>query len=363
MTVQNTDFIVNRTDLRDCRFVTNTLEPGAGEVLLGIERFAFTANNITYAVAGDSMAYWQFFPAAEGWGRVPVWGFAVVLQSNCPDIAVGERVYGYLPMSTHLVVRPDRITDSGFVDAVAHRAQRAAVYNQYQRVSHDPAYSSAHDAAQMLLRPLFMTSFILDDMLADNDFFGARAVILSSASSKTALGLAYLLKQNRAVRVEVVGLTSDANRQFVANLGYYDRVVTYAALAELDATTPVVFVDVAGNGDVLRAVHAHFNERLRHSCIVGATHWEQALGSVPNLPGPRPTMFFAPAHIQKRNKDWGRGGVETRFAAAWNTFVPAAMGWLKVVDGRGQVEVERVYRELLAGKTAPDVGYLLTLNR
>lgn len=36
------------------------------EVLLGIEHFAFTANNITYAAFGDVVQYWNFFPTETG---------------------------------------------------------------------------------------------------------------------------------------------------------------------------------------------------------------------------------------------------------------------------------------------------------
>ncbi|MDG0970259.1 MAG: DUF2855 family protein, partial [Porticoccaceae bacterium] len=35
-----------------------------GEVLVSIERFAFTANNVTYGAAGDTIGYWKFFPAS-----------------------------------------------------------------------------------------------------------------------------------------------------------------------------------------------------------------------------------------------------------------------------------------------------------
>ena len=42
-------------------------------------------------------------------GIVPMWGHAKVVESNHPDIAVGERVYGYLPMGTHLDVVPGKI--------------------------------------------------------------------------------------------------------------------------------------------------------------------------------------------------------------------------------------------------------------
>jgi hypothetical protein len=363
MSQTSLDFIVNRHDLRDCRFVETPLAVGEGEVLLAVDRFALTANNVTYAVAGDSMSYWQFFPAEPGWGRVPVWGFADVVQSNRDDIAVGERLYGYLPMSTHLIVRPERVNESGFVDGAPHRAERAAVYNQYTRVAHDPGYSPANENAQMLLRPLFMTSFLLDDLLDDNDFFGARMVILSSASSKTSLGLAYLLRQNRSGRVEIVGLTSLSNRAFVEGLGYYDAVIGYDAIDTLDASTPAVFVDMAGNGKVLRAVHGHFGGALRYSCLVGATHWDARAGAGrETLAGPTPELFFAPSRITKRNKDWGRGAIERRVSSAWDAFTADAKRWMKVVERRGSAEVERTYLDVLAGKTPPDVGYVLGLR-
>ena len=35
----------------------------ADALLVKVTRFAFTANNITYAVLGDQLKYWQLFPA------------------------------------------------------------------------------------------------------------------------------------------------------------------------------------------------------------------------------------------------------------------------------------------------------------
>ena len=52
-----------------------------------VDRFAFTANNITYAVLGDELKYWQLFPAPEGFGNIPVWGFGEVIASKHPAIA------------------------------------------------------------------------------------------------------------------------------------------------------------------------------------------------------------------------------------------------------------------------------------
>ena len=364
------DFIVRKSDLKDATFTDATLPTALapGQVLLAIDKFALTANNITYAAFGDAMQYWNFFPAAAGFGRIPVWGMADVIASACDGIAPGERIYGYFPMSTHVLLEPQRVNQYGFTDGAAHRKELHAVYNQYLRTAADPGYRPEYEAQQMLLRPLFTTSFLIDDFLADNDFFGAAAVILSSASSKTAYGTAFCLKQHAGARraVRVIGLTSPANMAFVESLGVYDRVVAYDALATLDATS-AAYVDMSGSAAVRAGVHQHFADRLKVSCAVGGTHWEN-LGGAAGLPGPRPTLFFAPAQIKKRNADWGAAELQKRIALAWNAFMrvvnagAGGKGWLKVVEARGEAAVAQVYRDQLAGSIRPDEGHILSLK-
>eukprot|EP01035_Chromulina_nebulosa_P007019 gene7019-9459_t len=169
-----------------------------------------------------------------------------------------------------------------------------------------------------LLYPLFITSFLIDDLLADNGDFGGKTVILASASSRTSLGLAWLLKQSG--RVKVVGLTSPRNKAFVESLGYYDQVVLYDDLDGAPVETPAVLVDFAGDPVVRAAVHKRFGDDLAYSCLVGATHWE-ARSAPAGLPGPKPAFFFAPDRIVKRRQDWGPGGLESRYGEAWDRFV------------------------------------------
>ena len=109
------DFLVKRDDLHDSRIADSEppeLEPG--QALLRVDTFGLTANNITYAVMGDAMSYWSFFPAEEGWGRIPMWGFAEVERSEAEGVEAGTRVYGYLPPSSHLVVTPVAVDERGF---------------------------------------------------------------------------------------------------------------------------------------------------------------------------------------------------------------------------------------------------------
>lgn len=355
-----TDFVVQRDDWSRCAFLSTPLPDALapGHVLLRVDRFALTANNVTYALTGDMLGYWRFFPAAPPWGRLPVMGFADVERSAHPDVAEGERVFGFFPMSTHLEIEADGVGAASFADAAAHRRDSARAYRQYLRVGGDPLYEAAHEDAILLFRGLFTTSFLVDDFLADNDFFGARTFVISSASSKTAIALAFLLSR-RAVG-EVVALTSARNRAFVERLGCYDRVATYGEIGSLAADTPAVFVDHAGDGPVVGAVHHHFGERLRHSCVVGATHWsgERPRG---DLPGPAPAFFFAPTQIEKRNADWGPSGFQQRLTESWRRFRAFTERWLEIVRGRGQADVERAYREVLDGRAQPHQGHVLSL--
>lgn len=356
------DFLVRRDDWRQCRFRTAALpalEPG--QALLRVDRFALTANNVTYALAGDLLDYWGFFPAGEaGLGRIPVMGFGDVVASRQPDLAEGVRVFGFLPMSSHLLVQPEGVGANGFTDGVAHRAKHAPTYRQYTRVDADPLHEGpASEDALMLLRGLFLTGFLIDDFLAENGFFGAQQVLVTSASSKTAIALAFQLSQREDVRA--IGLTSVRNRSFVERLGYYDEVALYEDVATLSAGAPAVLVDMAGNAEVKSAVHQRFGSGLVHHCAVGATHWSKG-GGDEDLQSAKPVFFFAPARIQQRSKDWGPGGFNQRLGEGWRRFEPASRAWLRVERGAGPAALERVYRELLEGRARPEVGHVLSLS-
>jgi Protein of unknown function (DUF2855) len=352
------DFEVRRDDLRTHRLIeAPTPEPAEGQAVLHVDHAALTANNITYGAFGDLMGYWNFFPAADGWGRVPVWGFADVVASRADGIRDGERVYGYFPMSTHLVVEPGRVSPTSFVDVSAHRAALPPVYNQYTRIT-DRA-SDRDEQVHAVLRPLFTTSFLIDDWLASAEFFAATSVIIASASSKTALALAALLSAKRDV--QVIGLTSPRNVEFVDSVGYYDRVVAYGEVAALDATVPTVLVDMGGDATVLAEVHGHFGDDLQHSCQVGATHWEQVSFGI-QLPGPAPALFFAPDHVQRRLADWGSAGFEERVNGAWETFTESASGWMELVVHLGPEAVAAAYELVLEGRATPNQAHIISLD-
>jgi hypothetical protein len=351
-------FEVRRDDLRTTRVTDG--EPrassvGEGEVQLRVDRFGLSANNVTYGAFGDAMSYWQFFPTGvDGWGRVPVWGFGDVVASGVDGIEPGERFYGYVPMSSYVTLRPEP-GGGGFVDAAAHRRELPPVYNQYLRTPPD----AEHLDETLLLRPLFGTSFLIEAFLRENGSFGAEAIVLSSASSKTAYGLAFLLAR-AGDGVDVVGLTSQGNRAFVESLDVYDRVLAYDEIADGLASGELVFVDMAGDAAVREAVHRAAGSRLRHSAVVGATHWERLAGAS-ELPGPAPEFFFAPTHLERLRTELGPGELQRLMNEAWMDFVTQLGDWMDIEHGSGPQAVERVWLAFVDGAVDPRRGHVLSL--
>jgi hypothetical protein len=329
-----------------------------GQALFEVELFSLTANNVTYAVHGVDFGYWNFWPVAGAGvsaekGIVPVWGFGRVIESRADGLDVGARYYGYWPMASHAVLSVGKVSGGtvkgrGFDDVSAHRAELAAVYNRYV-----PADGKMGDeAVQALFRPLFTTAFALDAMLADRE----DVLVLASASSKTALGLA-MLARGRGKRV--IGLTGAANKGFCADTGYYDLVLGYDEVSALgEEKGPAALVDMAGNGRVRADVHSAMGGALAAVHVVGDTHWDVLAADLSQ--GPEPQFFFAPTVIAERMVEWGAAGFEAKLGAAWAAFA-GSLGWLEVRRVSGSDAVMKGWGGLVAGRIDPRVGLVAGL--
>jgi hypothetical protein len=363
MTTTNAVLEVNRAKPGETRLVAAELGSLAdNQVRLRVDRFALTANNVTYAVMGDMLGYWDFFPTGEpAWGRVPAMGWADVVESTHPDVAVGGRYFGWFPMAQYhdVTVSP---TADGLRDDGAHRAAHAPVYRSYVETSRDPLYPADADHIgdaedrHALLRGLFLTAFLADELFADEGYFGAESVVVLSASSKTAIGFA----QRAAARdVAVVGVTSAGNREFVRGLPWYDQVVSYDEIATLPVA-PTVSVDMAGNGAALAELHAHLGDRLAYSMIIGKSHHDAPMAEIA---GPvQPQFFFAPTEVTRRVEQWGRDGYQQRCAEAVESFVGASHDWLTVRRTAGPAAARSAWDEAFDGLVRPDTGLVVTLH-
>jgi hypothetical protein len=358
------DFLVRKADLRD--HAVRPADPGVldapladGELILRVEAIALTSNTLTYAVTGDLLGYWQFYPAADGWGRVPAWGYAIVERSAHPEIAVGDRVFGYVPMSSHTRMLASRVRTDSLVDATPHRQRLPAAYNFYRRTGTAATPLTDDDALFAVLSPLFFTSFLIDDQIAERGWDAAGTLVLSSASSKTAFGTAFLLHDRRPA-ARIVGLTSPRNRGFVESLAIYDAIIDYADLARFAAAAaaPVSFLDFAGNAPFAAALAHQLGPRLTTTLRIGATHWNDlSTGASPRpASSPRPEAFFAPDRIAQRTQLWSAAGLQSRFLAAWTRFLPFARRTLRVDISTGPDALAAHFATIAAGELAADVA-------
>jgi Protein of unknown function (DUF2855) len=352
MTSQARCFEVGQADLNLTRVTEAGLgPPPPGGALFEVERFGFSANNITYALLGDHLRYWDLFPAEPGWGRIPVWGYLRVLASAAPGLPAGRRAFGLCPMATHVLLRPQRAGRATFTEGSPHRAGLSSVYNVYawaQPGSPDAPDDDGRDDLLVVLRPLFWLSFTMDDYLSRRGDPRAR-VIVTSASSKAALGLAYLLTRRG---VPVTGLTSASRAAFVDGLSAYDQVLDYEQVGALPAG-PATLVDIAGDAALREQIGRQLGGRAQ-VVIAGGTH-----GEVESLAA---EAFSAPQRIRDLAREQGWPELERRYQAALEGFAAGAGSWLEIRRHRGLAGAARVYREVLTGAGPKAAAHVVEMS-
>lgn len=362
----NSRLVTDKADLG--RTIRQTRpDPGAlreGEVDLALDLFSLTTNNITYAAFGDSIGYWTVFPTGEdGTGHMPVWGFADVVASRAEGIEVGARVFGYFPMADVLRVEAGKVSRGGFADLSPWRTGVPDIYNRYVLCAGDANYQKALEPSEAIFRPLFVTSYTAAEFLRDNGFFGAKQVVVSSASSKTAYGAAWSMKDDG---LTLVGVTGKRNKAFVEGLGVYQMVVDYDAVDRLPTGTPTVYLDLSGDPGLRAKVHAHFGDDLVYDCLVGATQTDGFTIDAA-LPGPKPTFFFAATTLDAhRDRGTLRAFYERFFAdqaAFFEQVVDPANPWIRIIEGDGLEAAAKVTRDLADGRSDPAEGQVIRVKR
>ncbi|GLX85771.1 hypothetical protein tloyanaT_20230 [Thalassotalea loyana] len=358
-----TTFEVNRKAFNHHQFCQQQLPTQLAHehVVIAIDKFALTANNISYAVMGDYLGYWKFFPASQpDLGRIPVMGYGEVVASNHSDIKIGERLWGFFPMASHVEIHAGKVSSSGFYDISEYRAQLAPLYSYFEHVANSPTYNKAFEDLDILLRGLYTTAWLIEDFFFDNGYFGAQQYLITSASSKTSIALAHAIKKRH--EKPTIGITSSSRVNYVASLGCFDKVISYNDLNEMDSTTGSVLVDMAGNKDVISKIHHHFDHALKYSCRVGVTHFDK-VAMEQTLPGPVPELFFAPHQMQKRSLEWGKEKLLATMAKDFYQFMlfsqqQFSLEHLIVRDDESAQQFSQRYLTVLQGKANANTGYI-----
>ena len=366
----NSSLLVEMKNLQNFKIAESPLNDqlSDGEVMLEVARFSLTSNNVTYGAMGEAFGYWKFFPVDDTWGRIPVWGFANVKASQCNGIEVGEKVYGFMPMSDCFKVVPGNIKAQAWTDHSEHRSQLPAVYNHYVRAKEDPLYHRDFEKERVVFGPLFSTAFVLAHALENASCYDAEQVIMTSASSKTAIATAYILRKLLSPKLSVVALTSQRNLDFVQRLPFFTSSLTYEDVQKLPARTSVL-LDFSGDRSVIAPVHQKLSDKLVKSIAIGATHWN-ALDGIDadletagrGLPGTQPKMFHAPTEIFNKHKEWGPLEYGRRQGEMWQQFVTNSREWFALEEAKGLEGAAEILADLINGSSKANTGYTIALR-
>ncbi|KAG1730806.1 uncharacterized protein EDB91DRAFT_1239013 [Suillus paluster] len=373
-------------------------------VLLEVDRFGFSANNVTYQALGETshFRYFDFHHAPEAagvssktHGVTPVWGFGTIIKSTHSKVHAGERVYGYLAPARYLLlpVSPE-VNKYAFFVPRPHLPPDRRPYNQVTRCAGDPLYdpSPIVEDLTMLYRPLFWTSFWCEDWLNSSNYKGGSTqILLSSASSKTAFCLAYLIRRRNSLQGSsrrIIGLTSTKNLDFTKHLALYDDVFDYesfdTSLVGDCARGNCIYVDVAGNDALNARVRNHFRAR-GHSeliaCIAlgltnvspstvnsSSANWGKNDFSVgagsEALPEANPQVehFFMPEWLAIRKQQLSVSAITQMQKEAWTKLMSGCRSWgvsLRRVCGPNQVKA--AYEEIVKRGLAPGDAFVWSL--
>jgi len=355
-----TQFLVDKTNFYNNIFTEDSKpEISENEALLKVDTFAVTSNNVTYAVTGDLIGYWKFFPTDAPNGIVPVWGFADVVETQIEGLEKGTRVYGFFPMSNFLKIKLGKNNPFGITAGDDHRVALPPIYNYYSKVNNDPTYSPENEGFISIFRPLFTTSFLNFHFLKDSNFFDSEQIILTSASSKTALGIAFFLKKyQKDFGKKVVGLTSARNVDFVKSVGFYDEVIAYDEMGEKLNNNTSTIVDMAGNTVLISDAHDQLGSNLKFVSKIGLTDWraEKSEKKIENS-----KFFFAPTFAQTKIQEWGMVEMNKKIAIEFADFLTHAKQWMQLVEINNQEDFSNLFKNMLDGKINPSEGYIATL--
>lgn len=355
---------------------TTTIHPCAsaelavseGQVLVHVAKLVVTANTLTYALAGKMpvLKYFDHFPipadAPAHLAMTPCWGTGVVISSKCAGVAVGTRLHGYFPFSPTVVFTPGKVTAASFVDMAPHRAELLEPYRTV--FTHEaPQYKGlSYDAEDYMMATgvLFSTGWAMAQVAAVHPG-KPKALILTSASSRTSRAAASAAKFHN-LPLEVIGLTSAANADYVRGLGIYDVVETYGNEASL-RKQPVAVQDVAGSAQVRGALYGHFGDDILYCGRVGMSHIGVA-GQTDNLKGlggAAPSSFLVFTAIEEVGKVYGKKECAAMLAQATKAYNEKMLPEFQPERHFGVEAARAVFDAMVAGKADPKITYVCSM--
>jgi hypothetical protein len=327
-----------------------------GQSRIQIERLAFSANNILYMTLGDKNGYWDLFPGDDAFGCPPAWGVGRVVETKSEHLSEGERLFGFFPIGSHCVLTPTNLGACHILDVAPNRMAVAPAYNRYSRLTHVSGYDGVDGDWRILLRPLAVVGMLVAQVLADNRFFEATSLVITSASSKTGIGVGSIVKQSNPEK-RIIGVTAKSRVKFVQSLNVFDEVTAYGDYSSLQAESSLLF-DLTGSVSLVSELQQKLSSGLLKTWAAGRSHKTNHL-SEQGVSGLVSERFFAPLYMSEYLSKWGGAEFEKRFSSAIEILKNVLVPHLTIDRIQTTTQLSDVYDAFLGNTITSNHGYII----
>lgn len=346
-----------------------------GHVLLRIEKFAFSQMNLGYLMKGFTRtfsSYHNFYQAKEeGLYRSASWGYATIMESSHPKVEVGTRLYGLMPACAYHANLVGGVIPAGKKGepAVVELTMEGVPYNlrRLQELEVVPPSEKTENADpyqedwKILLKEIYTMAFYMDEQLLTETGM-INSVLISCASSKTAMALAYCLRM-REMRF-VHALTSAEHLEFVKSTDLYHQVYTYEDIQSLPTEHTVVYVDFKCDGEVRQNITLRMGTNLMYNMVVGPAVFQKRMKDQLFEKKAREVIFDESAWRERRRMvaEVTKTGRNEKLKYSFKSFIERMKKHLKLRHISGAEGLTKMYDTIYSNTAPPDEAYICTLH-
>eukprot|EP00927_Polykrikos_kofoidii_P080152 TRINITY_DN77022_c0_g1_i1.p1 TRINITY_DN77022_c0_g1~~TRINITY_DN77022_c0_g1_i1.p1 ORF type:complete len:496 (-),score=63.70 TRINITY_DN77022_c0_g1_i1:25-1512(-) len=253
------------------------------QVLLQVDKFSFSHLSLGYLLKGflrSFAVFHQIHPSSEDKTfRSGCWGIATILETNHSKVTAGTRLFGFFPpcryavCSVGAVVAPATPSDTARIvlssDDVPFNFSR---FLECEVLDPGMCADPSWDDWRIAMKEPYTAAFYMDEQLLVETGMIKR-VIISCASAKTAIALAYCLRMRGMANV--IGVTSESHREFASSTDLYHEVISYDEVQSLPTNQCAVFVDFRCDEGLRQTIAKRLGTQLMCSMLVGPSTFQK----------------------------------------------------------------------------------------
>lgn len=340
-------------------------------IVLRIDKFSMTQMTIGYLMKGFTRTfggYHHFFSSKEdGVYRSAAWGIATVIESGHLKVPVGTRLFGPMPICKYFhqkVLRTIPASRNGDDPPVVEFQNEDMPFNmqrfqEYEILAPSSAEDPEFEDWKLATKEIYTMAFYMDEQLL-TETGQINSVIISCASSKTAMALAYCLKMRGGSAIEremehLVGLTSKEHYDFVVSTGLYQEVYTYDDVESLPTDKTIVYMDFKCDGALRQAITLKLGTNLMYNMVLGPAVFQKRMKDQVFEKRAREVIFDESTWRERRRMvaEVTKTGRNEKLRNSYKAYVERMKRYITVRHSCGLEQVKDVYENIYGNKASP----------